>query len=68
MRLTKAHHGRLSRQNRNKMGEDRQRKLTVNHQQFKNLIKQIIGFLTFAFFLFLFLFRVLLLCFVFSSY
>ena len=36
MRLTKAHHGRLSRQNRNKMGEDRQRKLTVNHQQFKN--------------------------------
>ena len=36
MRLTKVRHGRLNRQNRNKMGEDRQRKLTANHQQFNN--------------------------------
>ena len=34
MRLTKVPHARLNRQNRNKMGEDRQRKLTANHQQF----------------------------------
>ena len=34
MRLTKGHHGKLNRQNRNKMGEDRQRKLIANHQQF----------------------------------
>ena len=26
MQLTKVHHGKLNRQNRNKMGEDRQRK------------------------------------------
>ena len=31
MQLNKVH-----RQNRNKMGEDRQRKLTANHQQFNN--------------------------------
>ena len=69
MRLTKVRHGRLNRQNRNKMGEDRQRKLTANHQQFNNWIKQIISFLTSRFFyLYLFLFRVLLFCFVFSSY
>ena len=43
MRLTKVRHGRLNRQNRNKMGEDRQRKLTTNHQQIKNCIKQLIG-------------------------
>ena len=43
MRLTKVRHGRLNRQNRNKMGEDRQRKLTANHQQFNNWIKQLIG-------------------------
>ena len=34
MRLTKRHHGKLNGQNRNKMGEDRQRKLTAIHQQF----------------------------------
>ena len=50
MRLNKVHHGKLNRQNRNKMGEDLQRKLIANHQQFNNWIKQIIGFLTFAFF------------------
>ena len=38
MQLNKVH-----RQNRNKMGEDRQRKLTANHQQFNNWIKQLIG-------------------------
>ena len=43
MRLTKVRHGKLNRQNRNKMGEDRQRKLTANHQQIKNCIKQLIG-------------------------
>ena len=43
VRLTKVHHGKLNRQNRNKMGEDRQRNLTANHQQFNNWIKQIIG-------------------------
>ena len=43
MRLTKVHHGKLNRQNRNKMGEDRQRKLTANHQQFNKWIKQLIG-------------------------
>ena len=36
MRLTKVRHGRLNRQNRNKMGEDRERELTANHQQFNN--------------------------------
>ena len=36
MRLTNVRHGKLNRQNRNKMGEDRQRKLTANHQQFNN--------------------------------
>ena len=36
MRLTKGRHGKLNRQNRNKMGEDRQRKLIVSHQQFNN--------------------------------
>ena len=30
MRLTKGHHGKLNGQNRNKMGEDRQRKLISN--------------------------------------
>ena len=50
MRLTKVRHGRLNRQNRNKMGEDRQRKLTADHQQFNNWIKQIISFLTSRFF------------------
>ena len=34
MQLNKVYHGKLNRQNRNKMGEDRQRKLTANHQQF----------------------------------
>ena len=68
MRLTKGHHGKLNRQNQNKMGEDRQRKLIANHQQFNKWIKQIIGFLTSRFFSYLFLFRVLLFCFVFSSY
>ena len=68
MRLTKGHHGKLNRQNRNKMGEDRQRKLIANHQQFNKWIKQIIGFVTSLFFSYLFLFRVLLFCFVFSSY
>ena len=67
MRLTKGHHGKLNRQNQNKMGEDRQRKLIANHQQFNKWIKQIIGFLTSRFFSHLFLFRVLLFCFVFSS-
>ena len=43
MRLTKVRHGRHNRQNRNKMGEDPQRKLTANHQQIKNCIKQLIG-------------------------
>ena len=69
MQLTKVYHGKFNRQNRNKMGEDRQRKLTANHQHFNNWIKQIIGFLTSRFFILgLFLFRVLLFCFVFSSY
>ena len=36
MQLTKVHHGKLNRQNRNKMGEDRQRKLKANHQHFNN--------------------------------
>ena len=43
MQLTQVHHGKLNRQNRNKMSEDRQRKLTANHQQFNNRIKQLIG-------------------------
>ena len=34
MRLTKGHHGKLNGQNRNKMTEDRQRKLISNRQQF----------------------------------
>ena len=34
MRLTKGHHGKLNGQNRNKMSEDRQRKLISNRQQF----------------------------------
>ena len=50
MRLTKVRHGRLNRQNRNKMGEDRERELTANHQQFNKCIQQIIGFLTSRFF------------------
>ena len=41
--IDSVHHGKLNRQNRNKMSEDRQRKLTVNHQQFNNRIKQLIG-------------------------
>ena len=53
---------KLNRQNRNKMGEVRQRKLIANHQQFNKWIKQIIGFLTSRFFSHLFLFRVLLFC------
>ena len=36
MRLTKVRHGKLNRQNRKKMGEDRQQKLIANHQQFNN--------------------------------
>ena len=36
MQLNKVHHGKLNRQNQNKMGEDRQRKLTANHQHFYN--------------------------------
>ena len=68
MRLTKGHHSKLNRQNRNKMGEDRQRKLIANHQQFNKWIKPLVGFLTSRFFSYLFLFRVLLFCFVFSSY
>ena len=68
MRLTKGRHGKLNRQNRNKMGEDRQRKLIANHPQFNKWIKPLVGFLTSRFFSYLFLFRVLLFCFVFSSY
>ena len=41
MQLTQVHHGKLNRQNRNKMSEDRQRKLTANHRQFNNRIKLI---------------------------
>ena len=37
------HHGKLNRQNRNKMSEDRQRKLTANHRQFNNRIKRLLG-------------------------
>ena len=36
MQLNKVHHGKCHRQNRNKMGEDPQRKLTANHQQFND--------------------------------
>ena len=36
VQLNKVRHGKLNRQSRNKMGEDRQRKLTANHQQFNN--------------------------------
>ena len=43
MQMNKEHRGKLNRQNWNKMGEDRQRKLTANHQQFSNWIKQLIG-------------------------
>ena len=43
MQLSQVHHGKLNRQNRNKMSEDRQRKLKANHQQFINGIKQLIG-------------------------
>ena len=43
MQLTQVHHGKFNRQSRNKMSEDRQRKLTANHQQFSNWIKQLIG-------------------------
>ena len=38
MQLNKVH-----RQNRNKMSEDRQRKLKANHQHFYNLIKHLVG-------------------------
>ena len=38
MQLNKVH-----RQNRNKMGEDRRRKLTANHQHFNNWIKHLVG-------------------------
>ena len=38
MQLNKVH-----RQNRNKMGEDRRRKLTANHQHFNNWIKHSVG-------------------------
>ena len=34
VQLNKVYHGKLNRHNRNKMGEDRQRKLAANHQQF----------------------------------
>ena len=34
MELNKVHRGKINRQNRNKMSKDRQRNLTVNHQQF----------------------------------
>ena len=43
MQMNKEHRGKLNRQNWNKMGEDRQRKLKANHQQFNNWIKQLIG-------------------------
>ena len=43
MQLNKVYHGKLSGQNRNKMGEDRQRKLKAYHQQFNDWIKQLIG-------------------------
>ena len=56
MRLTKVHHGRLNQQNRNKMGENCQRKLAANHQQISNWIKQIIGLLVSRFFFFFFLY------------
>ena len=36
MQLNKVHHGKCHRQNQNKMGEDPQRKLTANHQQFND--------------------------------
>ena len=38
MQLNKVH-----RQNRNKMSEDRQRKLKANHQHFNNWIKHLVG-------------------------
>ena len=43
MRLTKVRYGKLNRQNQNKMGEDRQRKLKANHQHFSNRIKHLVG-------------------------
>ena len=43
MQMNKEHRGKLNRQNWNKMGEDRQRKLAANHQQLSNWIKQLIG-------------------------
>ena len=43
MRLTKVRYGKLNRQNQNKMGEDRQRKLKANHQHFNNWIKHLVG-------------------------
>ena len=36
MHVTQVLHSKLDRQNRNKMGEDRQRNLTGNHQKFNN--------------------------------
>ena len=38
MQLNKVHL-----RNRNKMGEDRQRKLTASHQHFNNWIKHLVG-------------------------
>ena len=43
MQLNKVHHGKCRRQNRNKMDEDRRRKLTANHQHFNNWIKHLVG-------------------------
>ena len=43
MQLNKVHHGKCRRQNRNKMDEDRRRKLTANHLHFNNWIKQLVG-------------------------
>ena len=43
MQLNKVYHGKLNRQNRDKMGKDPQRKLTANHQQFNDCTKQLIG-------------------------
>ena len=36
MQLNNVYHDKFNRQNRNKIGEDRQRILTANHQQFNN--------------------------------
>ena len=43
MQLNNVYHDKFNRQNRNKIGEDRQRILTANHQQFNNWIKQLTG-------------------------